>query len=106
MNFDSTIVSVSSPMTFKSAGKREHKDTLFSRPFWSGTSTGPISLGLTKNRNHSLFTFKMDKTGTLVAVQAVDDPATVDHCTGGGTVLHTEDLEVLHGLVNTHCVAL
>ncbi len=48
----------------------------------------------------------MDKTGTLVAGQAVDDPATVDHCASGGTVLHVEDLEVLHGLINTHCVAL
>jgi hypothetical protein len=66
----------------------------------------PFSLGLTKSINQLLPTFEMDKTGTLVAGHAVYDPATVDHCTGGGTVLHVEDLEVLHGLVNTHCVTL
>ncbi len=101
-----TIFSVSSPMTFRSAWKGERKDTIFSRPFWSGTSKGPFYLGLTKSRNHLLPTFKVDKTCTLVAGQAVDDPATVDHCAGGGTFLHTEDLEVLHGLVNIHCIAL
>ncbi len=80
--------------------------TIFSRPYGQEKSKGPFSLGLTKSRNHFLPTFKMDKTGTLVAGQAVDDPATVDHCAGGGTFLHAEDLEVFHGLVNTHCVAL
>jgi hypothetical protein len=93
-------------MAFRSAGKRERKGTIFARPFLLVASKGPYSLGLTKSRNNLLPTFEMDKTGTLVAGQAVDDPATIDHCAGGGTFLHTEDLEVLHGLVNTHCVAL
>ena len=47
----------------------------------------------------------MEDTRTLVAGLAVDDPASIDHRTGGGALLHAEDLEVLHGLIHAHSVA-
>ncbi len=48
----------------------------------------------------------MKDAGTLETGLAVDDPAAGHHGAGAGPLVHLEDLEVLHGLVDVHRAAL